>query len=596
MAETPEGVSEGSDSDMLRAEEELVPDGSDDAMSSSDEDDQGTERDNVGDMGDTDEEEEDGDDDVELHGDTMYCINCTAPLTEESMCEDCGHERCNDKDLFCETGFPAESKRVDSRIALLYDERMELHEEGHATPHPERPDRIRAVMAKLLASGLAAQCRRVQCREATVPELAAVHSDRLIRLVQDASKEASSNSDAGVSITADTYVNAYTNLCARLAAGGAAEVASVVARGEAPHGAAVVRPPGHHAESGMAMGFCFFNNAAVAARAAQAAGARRIVILDWDIHHGNGTQHIFEHDPSVLYISVHRYDHGHFYPGTGAADEVGLSNGEGFTVNLPWDTPDMQNGDYLAAFNQVLVPIAYEFNPDLIIVSAGFDAADGDPIGQCRVTPEGFAHMTAMLKPIAPMVLLLEGGYNLQSTADSTEACLRVLLGEQPGVLPGQRFPSQFGSRAIQQAITVQSRYWKCLRATAELLGVVSMTSLQPARQSDAFCYAHTASDIFASAPSGGEGEHASAQPSETEQIKRSTSAGASGDTPSGSGRSGGSGGAGDVTSAKWHTARRVIPHRKPSAAATKCRVLLAIHKRAMQAYWRRQQKLTMLA
>ena len=141
---------------------------------------------------------------------------------------------------------------------------------------------------------------------------------------------------------------------------------------------------------------------------------------------------------------------GSFYPGTGGVDEVGTGRGLGHTVNIPWEARDMSNGDYLSAFSHVLIPIAYEYNPDIIIVSAGFDAAEGDPIGECRVTPEGYAHMTSMLKSIAPVVLVLEGGYNLRSTARSTEACLRVLLGEQPGCLPGNRFPSPFGLQAIQ--------------------------------------------------------------------------------------------------------------------------------------------------
>ncbi|EIE24210.1 histone deacetylase, partial [Coccomyxa subellipsoidea C-169] len=203
-------------------------------------------------------------------------------------------------------------------------------------------------------------------------------------------------------------------------------------RGAVQNGAAIVRPPGHHAESGMAMGFCYFNNAGLAARAAQAAGARRVLVLDWDVHHGNGTQHIFEHDPGVMYMSIHRYDGGHFYPGTGAVKEVGRGAGEGFTVNVPWPMGGMGNGDYMAAFSHVIIPIAHEYSPDLIIVSAGFDASAGDPIGGCRVTPEAYAHMTAMLGAVAPLAVLLEGGYNLTATAAGCEAVLRVLLGAKP--------------------------------------------------------------------------------------------------------------------------------------------------------------------
>lgn len=178
-------------------------------------------------------------------------------------------------------------------------------------------------------------------------------------------------------------------------------------------------------------------------------------------------QHIFDWDDSVMYMSMHRFDRGSFYPGTGAVDDVGYGRGQGYSVNIPWDGPDMCNGDYISALHHVLLPIAYEFNPDLIIVSAGFDAAEGDPIGGCRVTSECFAHMTATLKAVAPIVLLLEGGYNLLATATATEACLRVLLGEAPPHLPGNRHPSPLGLQAIQQALLVQARWWRSLQPAA---------------------------------------------------------------------------------------------------------------------------------
>lgn len=154
---------------------------------------------------------------------------------------------------------------------------------------------------------------------------------------------------------------------------------------------------------------------------------------------------------------------GAFYPGTGAAEEVGYGAGAGYSVNVAWDGANMSNGDYLAAFNQIIVPIAKEFAPDQIIISAGFDAAEGDPIGGCCLTPECYAHMTALLIRIAPSIILLEGGYNLVSTAVSTEACLRVLLGELPPPLPGAYHCSPAGWIAIQAAKKAQRRYWSCL-------------------------------------------------------------------------------------------------------------------------------------
>ncbi|KAK9818191.1 hypothetical protein WJX72_008532 [[Myrmecia] bisecta] len=417
-----------------------------------------------------------------------YCTNCTSAV-DGNLCMDCGHRPDDDQALFdaagpmsrndsgelLSQGAPSTSGRQlpSSQSTLLaWDERMMLHEEGKHSPHPERPDRIRAVIARLLSSGLAERCTRIPCREATREEVTACHRGHLMDAVASLSAKAASPDEEGTGgpayFTSDTYVNAHTYQCARLAAGGCVDVATAVARGEASCGAAIVRPPGHHAESGMAMGFCFFNNAGIAARAAQAAGARRVLIMDWDVHHGNGTQHIFEDDPSVLYMSIHRYDGGHFYPGTGAVDEVGVGDGEGYTVNVPWAMGGMGNGDYIAAFNHVILPIAYEFRPDIIIVSAGFDAAAGDPIGGCRLTKEAFGHMTALLGAVAPLAVLLEGGYNLSALAACSEATLRVLCGERPAPLPGSCAPSTMGMMAVQEAVRTQARYWKCLKGLVQ--------------------------------------------------------------------------------------------------------------------------------
>lgn len=242
---------------------------------------------------------------------------------------------------------------------------------------------------------------------------------------------------------------------------------------------------------------------------------------------------------------------GSFYPGTGGVGEVGSSSGRGFTVNIPWDSSDMGNGDYLSAFNQVLIPIAYEFNPDLIIVSAGFDAADGDPIGECRVTPECFAHMTSMLKAIAPLVLILEGGYNLTSTALSTEACLRVLLGEQPGCLPGRRYPSTFGWKAIQEAIAVQSEFWHSLSPPKVSIKAQAEVSCwdQPRRH----------------------------EPSDANDPQRS-------DTPQHFCFD-------EVRGQQTYPRRRSPRLQYSRVPLSKSRILLAIHRRAMRAFWSRRRR-----
>ncbi|GCB81496.1 hypothetical protein scyTo_0022519, partial [Scyliorhinus torazame] len=171
------------------------------------------------------------------------------------------------------------------------------------------------------------------------------------------------------------------------------------------NGVALIRPPGHHAERDVACGFCFFNNVALAARFAQNLVGHKIkvLILDWDVHHGNGTQHMFEDDPSVLYISIHRYDNGSFFPNTEDADytKVGIDAGEGFNVNIPWNGSKMGDAEYMTAFHRLVMPISYQFQPDLVLVSAGFDAAQGDPLGGCKVSPECYAHLTHMLLGLA---------------------------------------------------------------------------------------------------------------------------------------------------------------------------------------------------
>ncbi|GFR41479.1 hypothetical protein Agub_g2170 [Astrephomene gubernaculifera] len=416
------------------------------------------------------------------------CINCTRPFWG-SVCY-CGHP-ANTEVVVPELLAAAVRSMVEGQAAaavrqqaagepqgaggrgegvlLAYDDRCRAHleeltpgsSEDQGRSHPERPERVAAIMTRLQATGLLARFERVTGREATLQELLAVHQPELVSELQAATeaaarlaaREAARHAGAALDEEGeedlealglqksphilDCYFNASTAGCARLAAGSAADVARRVVCGAARHGAAIIRPPGHHAESGVAMGFCYYNNAAVAARAAQAAGARRVLILDWDVHHGNGTQRIFYDDPSVLYMSTHRFDNGSFYPGTGDATETGSGAGLGFTVNVPWNGSGVRDADMLAAFRHVLLPVAAEFRPDLVIVSAGFDAVEGDPLGGCRVSPAAYGHFTALLSSLAPTLLLLEGGYNLSATAAATEACLRVLLGEQPAPLQG---------------------------------------------------------------------------------------------------------------------------------------------------------------
>jgi len=335
---------------------------------------------------------------------------------------------------------------------LVFDERFLLHRAPY--DHPEHPGRLTAIQAGLEREGLVKLCRRVPARPATDSELTAVHTAEHVRAIDATAGRDFSQLDP------DTYTSRDSATAARLAAGGLIDLVLAVERGTLENGFALLRPPGHHAEADHAMGFCLFNNVAIAARAARADGLSRVLIVDWDVHHGNGTQNTFWDDPEVLYFSTHEWP---FYPGTGAAQETGGSAARGRTVNLPWPA-GMGDSEYLDSFDEILLPIAREFDPELVLVSCGFDAALGDLLGQMRVTPDGYAGMTSRLRGLAHgrVVLALEGGYNLRAIARSAAACLSVLQGEGPIEEPLAK-PNPDGRRAIDEVRKLQRPYWKSL-------------------------------------------------------------------------------------------------------------------------------------
>ncbi|KAF8083756.1 hypothetical protein N665_0754s0012 [Sinapis alba] len=337
----------------------------------------------------------------------------------------------------------------------------------HDTPdgedHPECPNRIKGEAS-------AQRCVVLGGSKAEDKHLQLVRTKDHVNLVKSLSTEKKDSRRNKVASELDSiYLNGGSSEAAYLAAGSVVEVAEKVAKGELDRGFAIVRPPGHHSEEDEAMGFCLFNNVAVAAsyllNQRRDLGIRKILIVDWDVHHGNGTQKMFWKDPRVLVFSVHRYvlvaacfsaaacsqmstyfhvifvarhddgnfypkgDDGNFYPkgDDGDYDKVGKGLGEGYNINVPWEQGRRcGDADYIAVWDHILIPVTKEFNPDIILVSAGFDAAIGDPLGGCFVTPYGYS---VMLKKI---VMALEGGYNLDSVAKSSLACVQVLLEDKP--------------------------------------------------------------------------------------------------------------------------------------------------------------------
>ncbi len=332
---------------------------------------------------------------------------------------------------------------------LVFDERFLLH--GAPYEHPEHPGRLEAIVGRLEREGLVARCDRVAARAASREELLRVHTASHVDAIAATAGRGFRQLDP------DTCAGPDSAAAALLAAGGLVDLAAAVAAGRLENGFALLRPPGHHAEADRAMGFCLFNNVAIAARAVREAGVGKVLIVDWDLHHGNGTQHSFWDDPTVLYFSTHQFP---FYPGTGAIPEIGGGAGRGFTVNVPWPG-GMGDDEYLAAFDRVLLPIAREFGPDLVLVSAGFDAAAGDPLGAMRVSPAGYAAMTSRLRELARgrVVLALEGGYDLEAISASAAASLRVLLGEsapRPATAPVH--PA--ATRVLDAVARIQSPFW----------------------------------------------------------------------------------------------------------------------------------------
>ncbi|CAK1361588.1 Histone deacetylase clr3 [Cercospora beticola] len=380
------------------------------------------------------------------------------------------------------------------QTGLVYDVRMRFHVEAEPSEddlHPEDPRRIHAIFEAFVNAGLAWRdgdsgpandyyMGRIDARMVTRDEVCLVHTRNHWNWVQSLSVMSSADLKDELQHPPhgndSIYLSNSTPYCAALSAGGAIEACRAIILGKVKNVFAVIRPPGHHAEREDAKGFCFYDNVSIATKACQKEfgdQCRKVLILDWDVHHGNGIQQANYDDPNVLYISLHVHKRGNFYPEHSYRDNrvaygdhlhCGEGAGLGKNVNIPWSRQGMGDADYLYAFQQVVMPIATEFNPDLVIIAAGFDAAEGDMLGGCKVTPAGYAHMTHMLMSLADgkLAVCLEGGYNLESIARSATAVARTLMGEPPDRLENT-VATVSGIDDVKLVARQQSRFWTCL-------------------------------------------------------------------------------------------------------------------------------------
>ncbi|MBW02878.1 Histone deacetylase 5, partial [Eschrichtius robustus] len=360
---------------------------------------------------------------------------------------------------------------------VVYDTFMLKHQCmcGNTHVHPEHAGRIQSIWSRLQETGLLSKCERIRGRKATLDEIQTVHSEYhtllygtspLNRQKLDSKKLLGPISQkmyamlpcGGIGVDSDTVWNEmHSSSAVRMAVGCLVELAFKVATGELKNGFAIIRPPGHHAEESTAMGFCFFNSVAITTKLLQQKlNVGKVLIVDWDIHHGNGTQQAFYNDPSVLYISLHRYDNGNFFPGSGAPEEVGGGPGMGYNVNVAWTggvDPPIGDVEYLTAFRTVVMPIAHEFSPDVVLVSAGFDAVEG------HLSPLGGYSVTARCEPVG-------GSREAVEQEDGVEWELQPL---DEAVL--QQKPNVNAVATLEKVIEIQSKHWSCVQRFAAGLG-----------------------------------------------------------------------------------------------------------------------------
>lgn len=326
--------------------------------------------------------------------------------------------------------------------------------------HPDHPRRLELLYRRLQDPEFSRRITTIAPPVATDEEILMVHSPTYLEQVK-----ATAAYDASA-LSADTLTCDRSFQVAAMAVGGTIEAVRKVVDGSLAHALVLARPPGHHAERTRAMGYCIFNNVAIGAMAARSAmGLARVMVVDWDLHHGNGTQHIFERDPSVFFFSSHQFPH---YPGTGHLTETGLGPGEGTTMNVPLNR-GCGDGEFTALYQQLLIPTALAFKPQLIIVSAGFDIHASDPLGGMRVTPVGFAALARLVLDLARqtcdgrVVFCLEGGYDAGALADSALAMIDELTGRTSTDVDAVALRADPGrlSAIVEGCMHTHRRFWE---------------------------------------------------------------------------------------------------------------------------------------